>query len=296
MNTASIAAAGARPRSGAAAMAAAGLLLGTLGVFVQEAAQHPLTTVWFRCAFGAAALLAWGAASGRLRELRLDAKGWRAVVTAGVLMISSWALFFAAIERTSIGLATVVFHVQPLWLMAWGAWRLGEPVSKAGAGGAAMALAGLALASGLVDDGTSRLGAGHLAGIAMCLAASLCYTGVSLIAKTSRSASSFALAWGQCMVGVVALAWWPVAHGWPALGPAWGWLAGLGVVHTGLAYVLLYAGMSRLSSWRIAVLQFVYPATAIAMDWLVYGRALSAVQIGGVVLMALALLAAREPR
>ena len=55
---------------------------------------------------------------------------------------------------------------------------------------------------------------------------------------------------------------WPFLHGWPAPGPSWGWLAGLGAIHTGLAYVVLYAGMARLETSRIALLQFVYPAAA----------------------------------
>jgi drug/metabolite transporter (DMT)-like permease len=91
----------------------------------------------------------------------------------------------------------------------------------------------------------------------------------------------------------VALAAWPWLHGWPAAGASWAWLVGLGVIHTGLAYVVLYAGMARLSTGRIALLQFVYPASAVGVDWLVYGRALSPVQLGGVALMALALLAVR---
>jgi drug/metabolite transporter (DMT)-like permease len=284
-----------RERNGRLLMTAGGLLLGTLGVFVQEAGQHPMTMVWFRCVFGAAALLAWGAATGRLAELRLNARGLAAVAAAGVLMVANWALFFAAIGRSSIGVATVVFHVQPLWLMAFGAWQLGERVSKASAAAAAMALLGLVLASGLADT-NAAVGAGgssYLLGLAMCLAASLSYTGVTLIAKTCRSVSSFALACGQCGVGAVALAWWPMRHGWPEIGAAWLWLAGLGVIHTGLAYVLLYAGMARLASGRIAVLQFVYPAMAVFMDWLVYGRGLGVIQGVGVALMAIALLAVR---
>jgi drug/metabolite transporter (DMT)-like permease len=71
-------------------------------------------------------------------------------------------------------------------------------------------------------------------------------------------------------------------------------LVGLGVIHTGLAYVVLYAGMARLSTSRIALLQFVYPVAAILMDWAVYGRALSAVQLAGVALMAVALTAVRR--
>jgi drug/metabolite transporter (DMT)-like permease len=287
----------ARTRLGKRLMVAGGLLLGTLGVFVEEAGQHPLTAVWFRCAFGALALLLWGAACGRWAELRLRGAGLLVAIAAGVLMIANWALFFGAIERTSIGVATIVFHVQPLWVMAFGAWWLREPMSKLQVGAALAALLGLALATGLLDGAafgavpTQR----YLWGLAMCLGGSLSYAGVTLIARAARSVSSFALAWWQCMVGVSLLAWWPLTHGWPAAGPAWAWLAGLGIIHTGVAYVVLYAGMARLPTARIAVLQFVYPAAAVLMDWAMYGRVLGLTQIAGVALMGLALWTVRRP-
>lgn len=86
------------------------------------------------------------------------------------------------------------------------------------------------------------------------------------------------------------LAWWPLSQGWPPAGPAWAWLIGLGVIHTGLAYVVLYAGVARLAAGRVAVLQFVYPASAVAVEWAVYGRALSPSQMVGVGMMLLALV------
>jgi len=284
---------------GVALMVAGGLVLGTIGVFVEEAGQHPLTTVWFRCAFGGVALLLWGAASGRLRELRLRGKGLAAALAAGVLMITNWALFFAAIERTSIGVATVVFHVQPLWVLALGAWWLREPVTRRQLGAALLALAGLALATGLFNGAASTdngMSSGYAIGLLMCLGGSLSYAAVTLLAKRAKDdgTSSFALAWWQCAVGALALAWWPAVHGWPAWGPSWAWLAGLGVIHTGLAYVVLYAGMARLGTSRIALLQFVYPAVAILVDWAVYGRALGGVQIAGVALMGWALTAVKR--
>ncbi len=288
--------AAAQARRGTRLMVAGGLLLGTLGVFVEEAGQDPLTTVWFRCGFGALALLGWGAATRRLGELRLHGSQLLVALAAGALMIANWALFFGAITRTSIGVATVVFHVQPLWVMALGAlwWR--ETASKAQAGAALVALLGLALATGLFDDAAAGAAptASYLMGLVMCLGGSLSYAGVTLIARMARSVSSFALAWWQCMVGVVVLAWWPLLHGWPQAWPAWAWLAGLGVIHTGLAYVVLYAGMARLSTSRIALLQYIYPAAAVLIDWLVYSRALSLTQMAGVALMGLALWSARR--
>ncbi len=129
----------------------------------------------------------------------------------------------------------------------------------------------------------------------MCLGGSLSYAGVTPIAKSARSVSSFALAWWQCVIGVLLLAWWPLVHGWPVGAASLAWLVSLGAIHTGLAYAVIYAGMARLPAGRIAVLQFVYPAAAVLVDWVVYGRTLSAAQMAGVGLMALALWTIRRP-
>ncbi|MBE0588024.1 MAG: DMT family transporter, partial [Hydrogenophaga sp.] len=114
--------------------------------------------------------------------------------------------------------------------------------------------------------------------------------------RRATGASALVMAWWQCVAGTVALLWWPLAQGWPAPGPAWGWLAGMGVVHTGLAYVLVYGGVARLSAGRMAVLQFVYPASAVAFDALVYGRTLSASQLAGSALLLVGLLVATREK
>ena len=281
-------------RAGQGLMVAGGLLLATVGVFLERAGQPPLAAVWFRCLFGGLALTAWGAWRGQLGELRLAPRFCAAALAAGLLMILNWSLFFAAIERCPIGVATVVFHVQPLWVIGLAALLLGERVSRRQVMAAAVALAGLALASGLFET-REAWSSEYMTGLALCLGGSLSYAGVTLIARSAaRGASSFALAWWQCAVGTAVLAWWPLLHGLPAAGPAWGWLAGLGLLHTGLAYVLLYAGMARLPAAQVAVLQFVYPGGAVLVDWLVYGRALDALQLAGIGLMAAALLSLRR--
>ncbi|MFZ2856533.1 DMT family transporter [Acidovorax sp.] len=289
-----------RERDGQWLLITGGVLLGTIGVFVEEAGQNPLVTVWFRCAFGALALLAWCLATGRGRELLLSGNAhWVACIT-GVLMVMNWALFFAAIPRTSIAVATVVFHIQPIWVIIFGAMFLREAVSSTQWLATLAALGGLVLTTGFVDGtaaaGTSSTGGSYLAGVLLCLGGSLCYAGVTLLANTQKAISPYAMAMWQCLVGAVALAWAPWVLGWPPLGTAWGWLLGLGVLHTGLAYVVLFAGMARLGLGRIAVLQFVYPLTAVLVDWAVYGRTLTAVQLAGVGLMAAALWTLRRPR
>ncbi|PTT37475.1 EamA family transporter [Acidovorax sp. HMWF018] len=289
-----------RERTGQWLMTVGGMLLGTIGVFVEEAGQHPLVTVWFRCVFGALALVAWCLATGRGRELLLrhQALGRRVACATGVFMVLNWALFFAAIPRTSIAVATVIFHVQPIWVIVFGAVFLRERIAPLQWGATLAALAGLVLTTGLIDGaaaGTADGGA-YVAGVLMCLGGSLCYAAVTLLASRAPAPiSPFALALWQCLVGAVSLAWAPLAFGGPHSAGAWAWLTGLGVLHTGLAYVILFAGMARLALGKVAVLQFVYPLTAVLVDWAVYGRTLSPVQLGGVALMAVALWTLRRP-
>lgn len=287
-----------RERDGQWLMVAGGVLLGTIGVFVEEAHQHPLVTVWFRCVFGALALGAWGRVSGRTKELQLRGKSWWVAGATGGLMILNWALFFAAISHTSIAVATIVFHIQPIWVILFGALFLREAVSPRQWMATLVALGGLVLTTGLVNTTAwgAAVGGNYVIGLLMCLGGSVCYAAVTILAKTERVLTSYALAFWQCVVGVLVLLWAPFVFGWPEQASAWAWLAGLGVLHTGLAYAVLFAGMARLALGRIAVLQFVYPLTAVLVDWCVYGKTLSTVQFAGVILMALALWVIRKSK
>ena len=280
--------------SGAGLVVVGGLLMGTLGLFLEQAGQHPLTAVFFRCLFGGAALLAFALATGRVKELRPTRQGMAVAALTGSLMVVMWASFFAAIQWTSIALATVTFHLQPLWLLLAGTWLFGERLGLARALGVFGAFAGLTMATGLLRSGLPGGQPLFAWGLVLAVLGSVCYAAVSLLAKRQRALSSLGLTFWQCATGTLLLAWWPAWHGLPALwggwpAATWGWLVGLGVLHTGLAYALIYAGVQRLEVGRIALLQFVYPIAAITLDVAIYGRALDGTQWAGVLLMGAAL-------
>ena len=67
----------------------------------------------------------------------------------------------------------------------------------------------------------------------------------------------------------------------------WLWLLGMGVLHTGLMYILLYSAIQNLPTARVAVLSFIYPAVALGVDHLFYGQHLGARQWAGIGLIAL---------
>lgn len=270
------------------------VVLGTIGIFLHQSGADPLTATWFRCAFGLLGLSLWAICRRQLGSLFPARKTLLAVLVAGALMVLAWGLFFAAIERTSAGVATVLFHVQPLWVLLLGGLCLKEPIARRRMACVAIAMLGLVLATGILEH-LSLFGAqqaypaGYWWGVGFCLVGALCTACVTLVARTLQQVPAGILAWWQCAMGTLVLLAWPILHGWPPLGAAWGWLAGLGLLHTGLAYALLYAGMARLDTDRIAVYQFIYPAVAIVIDWLVYGQHLGPLQLGGIAIMAMAI-------
>ncbi len=71
----------------------------------------------------------------------------------------------------------------------------------------------------------------------------------------------------------------------------WGWLAIIGLVHTGGVYVVLYKALPKLTTPVIAVLLFLYPASAVLVDALAYGHLISALQLAGLGLIILSSLA-----
>ena len=269
-------------------------LLGSIGWFLQQAHTDALTATWARSAFGLLGLTLWLLWRRQLGQLRLTRQSAPGVLAAGALMVLAWALFFAAIPATSTGMAVVLFHIQPLWLLLWSALRGQERIPRQRVAAVLLALLGLVLATGVLaplwSGAAGAQPAGYWLGVGLCLLGALCTAAVTLLAQhvqRHQPVAAPALAWWQCLLGSVLLWAWPVQHGWPE-GGSWLWLASLGLVHTALAYTLIYVGMARLPTSRVALLQYLYPAVALAADWLLLGQRLHGVQLAGLALIALA--------
>ena len=272
-------------------VAGAGVLIGTLGVCVREAGQNAWVTVWFRCVVGAVTVSLLASQFGWRLTLPRSGRAWRATLACGLLMTLTWVLFFASLSHLSIGVATVVFQVQPLMLMACGVMVLHERASALEWAAAVVALVGIGLVALPPLRGSFSDGASALTGFGLCIGAAVCFTGVTLIGRRA-TVSPHGLAWSQCVVGAVCLSWAPLVDGLPSWGIAWAWLVDLGAAHTGLAYVLLYAGIRRTTTVQIALLQFVSPIAAVLIDWCVYKQLLEGVQLVGLVLTIVALATA----
>ncbi|MDR3083045.1 MAG: DMT family transporter [Streptomyces sp.] len=274
---------------GTAQLTAAMVLSGTLGIFVVESGASPFDVVFFRTVFGALALGAYVIARGWLRDHGFTARTLGLAALGGVFIVFNWVLLFSSYENTSISVATVVYHTQPFYVVLLGALLFRERLTAAKVGWVAVAFAGLVLVSG-ITPGDFTSGGAYLLGVGQALLAALLYGLSTLVTKRITGVRPHLIALVQVVVGIPLLLPFADFGALRGEGADWGWLVGLGVIHTGMMYVLMYAAYAKLPTSKIAVLAFVYPAVAMVMDWAVYGHHIGLVQALGVPLIVTASL------
>ncbi len=264
------------------------VLIGSVGVFVHESGQDPITAVFYRCLFGAVFLLAWGVARGHLRGLWQDRTLLLGAIGSGVLLVLNWVALFAGMARSSIGVATMVYHCFPFVMLILAALVQGERTRPADWGWTALAFVGVV---GSADPLRllRQADAGYLAGIGLTLLAALLCGASLLMSRRIGRERPFAVVTVQCCVGVLMLAGFASGAALHA-GPHWFWLVGLGVIHSGIVYVLFYSSYRHLPVATIAVVAFVYPLVTLLLDYALYGHRLNGVQLSGLGLIVLGTL------
>ena len=274
-------------RRGSLEMTAAMLISGTIGWFVLVSGQPVLDVVFWRCVFGAATLLLICAVFGFLRPGILSRTTFLLAVLSGVAIVGNWVLLFASYSRASIAIGTAVYNVQPFMLVGLAAIFLGEKITAQKLFWLGVSFLGmLAIVSAHGQQGEG--GGQYLLGIALALGAALLYAFAALIIKRLTGTPPHLIALIQVCTGVLLLAPWANWSSLPQQSGAWASLLTLGIVHTGLMYVLLYGAIQKLPTALTGALSFIYPIAAIFVDWFAFGHRLELLQWVGVVAILLA--------
>lgn len=267
-------------------MTAAMVILGTIGWFVVMSGQPVMDVVFWRCVFGAATLFVVCAALGLLRGLL----SWRLLALAalgGAAIVVNWLLLFSAYTHASISIATAVYNTQPFMLVGFGALFFSERVTVTKLTWLALAFAGMLLiVQGKPDAGS--VGTDYFGGILMALGAAFFWAVAAIVTKKLAGTPPHLIALIQVSVGIVMLAPFANLSELPGDLCTWAMLAVVGVVHTGLMYILMYGAIQKLPTHLQGSLSFIYPVVAILVDFLAFGHRLQPAQLVGAAAILLA--------
>jgi drug/metabolite transporter (DMT)-like permease len=264
---------------GTVEMTAAMMISGTIGWFVVRSGQPVMDVVFWRCAFGAATLLIVCAVLGLLRD-RLSVRVLSLAALGGAAIVVNWLLLFSAYSRASISIATAVYNTQPFMLVGFGALLFSERLTVTKLTWLAIAFAGVLLIV-QANPGADTIDINYLAGIAMAFGAAFFWAVAAIVTKKLSGTPPHLIALIQVCVGIVMLAPFANLSHLPVDPAAWGMFAILGVVHTGLVYVLMYGAVQKLPTHLQGSLSFIYPVVAILVDYIAFGHRLHAAQLAG---------------
>ena len=252
---------------------------------VAVAELEPGTLIFVRVGLAALTLLAIvavrpGLGAGR----RALAGAWGALLVAGLVnsAIPFWLISWAE-QSIDSGLTAILQACAPLFaaLLAWRFSR-GQRVTGARLAGILIGFVGVALLVGMPGGASDPLAALAVVLSGFCYAAAALYIGARLTGVPPLLISAGSMVTATLVTAPLGLAQRPAEMpGWKTIGS----MLALGILGTGLAYILYYALITGAGASRAILITYLVPAIAVLYGALVLDEPVTLVAVGGLALV-----------
>ena len=256
----------------------------------------PVATAEARLALAGVTIAAYLLLAGKRLAWR---NHWRYYAAVGTINSAApFALYAWSAQHLPASYLAVINATSPLFGALVAAAWLGEPLRLRAALGLAVGVAGVCLLVGL---GPLAATPAVIAASIAALAAAICYAlGAAYVKRRAYSVDASALAGGSNVAAAAVLLPLAVASppaAWPTPEGVWAAVA-LGVLCTGIAYLLYYRLITDVGAPRALTVTFLIPAFGILWGALFLGEPVTATMLGGcaLVLAGTGLILTARPR
>lgn len=258
------------------------VIFGTIGIFVKYIGLPSGIIASFRGVAGAVVILLVMLLTGRKMDLKAVKKKLPVLLASGVAIGFNWILLFEAYRFTGIPVATVCYYTAPIIVVIASSFVFKEKLKSRQIMCVFIALVGVALVSGLFQNNNSKI-----TGVFCGLGAAVLYASVMIMNKFMGGVESYERTVIQlASAGLVVLPYALFTKGDISFSPESAVLLLIvGVVHTGIAYLLYFGAMKNLKSQTVAILSYIDPASAIILSSFVFMQLPTAYELIGVVLI-----------
>ena len=195
----------------------------------------------------------------------------------------NWILLFEAYNYTTVAVATLCYYMQPTIVVLLSPVIFRERLTLRKGACAAVAVIGMVLVSGVTGGGGPQ--AGDPRGILFGLGAAVCYAGVVIMNKKITGVEAFQKTKIQLLsAGIVMIPYLLLTGGFSVEGVSALTvilLFTVGLVHTGIAYVLYFGSLDGLKAQSAAIFSYIDPVAALFFSALFLREPLSLSGIAG---------------
>ena len=279
-----------------AVLAGAMFIFGSIGIFRRFIPLSSGLLAFTRGILGAAVLFLFvlikGSSAGSEGSIktRFASIGTRNVIWFGIvgaLIGINWMLLFEAYNHTSVSVATLCYYMEPTIVILLSPIFFGEKLTAKKLICAAAAIFGMILVSGVLETGAAK-DRGYM-GVLLGLGAAALYSSVVIMNKKVGRTDPYTMTTIELFAAaVIMLPYLALTEGFSAVGITGNTLALLlivGIVHTGMAYVMYFGSMDKLRAQTIALFSYIDPVTALILSAVILHEHMSVYGMVGAVLI-----------
>lgn len=260
------------------------LIYGSIGVFVRNIELSAIEIAFLRAVIGSLFLIGAGFVLKKGNPLDAIRGGGKIFLLSGAALGINWFLLFKAFEHTSVSNAILAYYLAPVIVILASPFVLGERLTLHKVICSFAALAGLFMI--VMNTKTSGgMGSENLTGIFFALLAAVFYAGVILINKKASPEDGFQTTLIQLISSALVLMPVLMTSGDVAYASMDGlsivMVVLLGVVHTGVAYLLYFSSMKDLEAHTVAVYCYIDPISAVMFAAIFLGEKMTIVELAG---------------
>lgn len=258
------------------------VIFGTIGIFVEYINMPSGVIAAVRGIIGALVILGVMLVKKHRTDFKKLSKKLPVLLASGVAIGFNWILLFEAYRHTGIPVATVCYYTAPFLVVAVSPIIFKDKLSLRQIICIIIALLGVISVSGVFGANTTKI-----VGILCGLGAATLYASVMIMNKFMGETDDYERTFIQLITaGLVVL-----PYGLLTMGDidfnfkSTSLLVLVGVVHTGIAYLMYFSAIRKLKSQTVAILSYIDPASAIVLSALVFMQMPKVYEIIGVVLI-----------
>lgn len=268
-------------------MAAAMLLFGTIGVFRRWIPVSSAVLVFFRGIIGSISIYIYMRLTGSCGLRQIERKKTFALCLNGVFLGVNWIFLFEAFNRTTIAKATLCYYFQPTIVLILSSVLFHERMTVKKMICALVSFLGIILVSGVIPKGSS--GIHDLSGILFGIGAACFYALVVILNKKIENVDGFSRTFIQLSsAALLLIPYLFAANEFERLaldGKSMALIITVGILHTGLAYVLYFGSMHYIKVQTVAALSYLDPITAMFASAFVLKEPLTALGVVGAIMI-----------
>lgn len=246
------------------------VIFGTIGLFKKGIPITSGELALYRAVLATVLLGGVLLATKQRIPLRTIGKQLPLLLLSGAAMGVNWILLFEAFNYTSVSVATLSYYFAPIIVTAVSPLLFRERLTVRQIVCFVVSTLGLVLITGVSGLGE---GSSDLKGILFGLGAAVFYASVILLNKFIKGVEGLHRTLLQFLAAIVTLTPYVALTSGVTLGSmdAMGWVCLLivGLVHTGLAYVMYFPSLKELPGQKAAILSYIDPLVAVIVSVLI---------------------------